>query len=195
MEIYIQATKRKPVYYDEFINESSPILDKYESNSNEVIFTGDYNIDLLKINEKHKISDYFDMLIEHSFCPKITVPTRLTNTKATLIDNLWCRLSETTLNITAGVLINKFSDHQPYFMLLDNIDTNILTPTYIKVSKQDNISLLNLKNEILASEELHSWSTRPGEDSNVTYNVLHNVIQNTKDRHIPSKLVKNHKKS
>ncbi len=78
--------------------------------------------------------------MEHSFYPKITVPTRLTNTKGTLIDNFLCKLSETTLNTTAGVLINTFSDHQPYFMLLDNIDTKILTPTYIKVSKQDNLS-------------------------------------------------------
>ncbi len=72
---------------------------------------------------------------------------------------------------------------QLYFMLLDNIDTNILAPTYIKVSKQDNLSLLNFKNEIIASEELHSWSTRQEEDPNVTY-------PNAKDKHIPSKLVK-----
>ncbi len=50
--------KESLVYYDEFINEFSLILEKCESNSNEVIFTGDYNIDLLNINEKHKISDY-----------------------------------------------------------------------------------------------------------------------------------------
>ncbi len=75
-------------------------------------------------------------------------------------------------------------------MLLDNIDTNILAPTYIKVSKQDNLSLLNLKNEIIASEELHSVSTRPEEDPNVTYSVLNTAIQNARDRHIPSKLVK-----
>ncbi len=94
------------------------VLEQYDSNSNEVIFTGNYNIDPLKINEKHKISDYFDILIEHNFHPKITVPTRLTNTKGTLIDNFLCKLSEATPNTTAGVLINKFSDHQPYFMLL-----------------------------------------------------------------------------
>ncbi len=107
------------------------------------------------------------MLMEHSFYPKTTVPPRLTNAKSTLIDNLLCKLSETTLNTAAGVLINTLSDHQLYFMLLDNIDTNILAPTYITISKQDNLSLLNLKNEILASEELHSLSTRPEKDPNV----------------------------
>ena len=191
--------KENLVYYDEFIKEFSTILGKYESNSYEVIFTGDYNINLLKINEKLKISEYFDMLMEHSFYPKITVPTRLTNTKGTLIDNFLCKLSEATLDTIAGVLINRFSDHQPYFILLDNINTKILPPTYVKISKQDNLSMQNFKNEIIASEEIHSLSTRPEEDPNVTYSVLHTVIQNAKDRHLPSKLVKfdkhKHKKS
>ncbi len=128
------------------------------------------------------------MLMEHSFYPIITVPTRLTNTKGSLIDNYLCKLSEATLNITAGVLINTFSVHQPYFMLLDNIDTKLFAPTYIKVSKQGNLCLINLKNEIIASEELHSLSKRREENPNVTYSVLHRVIQKAKDRHIPSKL-------
>ncbi len=85
IRIINRPQKENIVYYDDFINEISPILEKYESNSNGVIFTGDYNIDLLKIIEKPKLSDCFDMLMEYSFCSKITVPTRLTNTKGTLI--------------------------------------------------------------------------------------------------------------
>ncbi len=55
--------------------------------NSEIIFTGDFNIDLLKINDKHVISEYFDMLTSHSFYPKITVPTRMTNNNGTLIEN------------------------------------------------------------------------------------------------------------
>ncbi len=74
--------------YREFIKEFSSILDKLESNNNVVIITGDFNIDLLKINDKPIISEYFDLLTSHSFYPKITVPTRLTNNHGTLIDNI-----------------------------------------------------------------------------------------------------------
>ncbi len=134
--------------------------------------------------------DYLDMFMEHSFYPQITLSTRLTNTKGTLLDNFLCKLCEATLNTTtAGVLINKCWDHQPYFMLLDNIDRKILVPTYIKVSKQDTLFFSKCKNEIIASDELHSLTRRPEEDPNVTYSVLHAVIQNANDRHIPSKLV------
>ncbi len=34
-------------------------------------------------------------------------------------------------------------------------------------------SLINYENEIIASQELHSLITRPEEDHNVTYSVLH----------------------
>ncbi len=42
--------------YNEFMKEFSSILDKLESNNNEVIITGNLNIDLLKINYKPIIS-------------------------------------------------------------------------------------------------------------------------------------------
>ncbi len=58
------------------------------------------------------------MLTSNSFYPKITVPTRLTNTRGTLIDHFLCKLTDNTINITSGVLIKRFSDHQPYFILL-----------------------------------------------------------------------------
>ncbi len=66
-------------------------LNKFESNGCESIVTGDFNIDLLKINDKRVISDYFDMLSSHSFCLKITIPT---NNNGTLIGNFECKLTE-----------------------------------------------------------------------------------------------------
>ncbi len=85
-------------------------------------FAGDFNINLLKMNDKHVIIEYFDMLTSHSFYPKITVPIRLTNNNGPLIDNFFCKLTESTLDTTSGVLINRLSDHQPYFILLNNVD-------------------------------------------------------------------------
>ncbi len=64
-------------FYNEFISELSPVLKSLEKNKSEVIVSGDFNIDLLKINNKQVFSDYFDMLTNNSLCPKITLPTRL----------------------------------------------------------------------------------------------------------------------
>ncbi len=59
--------------YNEFIREISPMLEQLENNKNEVIIAGDFNIYLLKINDKHVISEYFDALTSHTFYLNITL--------------------------------------------------------------------------------------------------------------------------
>ncbi len=182
--------------YNEFINEFSQILNTLESNNTDVIIAGDFNIDLLKINEKQVFGDYFDMLTSHSFYPKITLPTRLSNKHGTLIDNFFCKLTETTLDTTSGILINKFSDHQPYFTVLNNIQLKDSPPLYVKINKKDKESINKFHNEILKSNQLHSFNANYTQDPNINYNILHSVIQNT---HMPQKVIKydkrKHKKS
>ncbi len=77
----------------------------------ECIITGDFNIDLLQINEKEIFSEFFDTLTDSSFYPKITLPTRYSNKHGTLIHNIFCKLTDSTINTTSGILVKKISDH------------------------------------------------------------------------------------
>ncbi len=74
------------------------MLSTLQNNNNEVIVAGDFNINLLQINDRHVFGEYFDMVTSHSFYPKITLPTRLSNNHAILIDNFFCKLTDTTLD-------------------------------------------------------------------------------------------------
>jgi exonuclease III len=91
--------------YRQFIQEFTPILKTLENMNSEAIITGELNIDLLKINEREVFSDFFDTLTENSFYPKITFPTRFSNKHGTLLDNFFCKLTDSTLNTTSGILI------------------------------------------------------------------------------------------
>ncbi len=137
------------------------------------------------------------MLTSHSFYPKITLPTRLSNNHATLIDNYFCKLTETMLDTTLGILIKTFSDHQPYFILLNNIKHKTHKPKYIKLSKQDTESIEGFHQEILNSAKHLNLNNNYNMNPNINYNVLHEIIQQAKIKHIPEKLVKfnkyNHK--
>ena len=62
-----------------FIMELEPILQELSSTNAEVLICGDYNINLLKVNGEAHFSDFLDMVLGHSFYPKITIPTRLNN--------------------------------------------------------------------------------------------------------------------
>ena len=64
-----------------FIHEFSSIVSLLEHNcKNSIIIAGDFNINLLKLNENDIYSSYFDSLISHSLFPQITFPTRVTST-------------------------------------------------------------------------------------------------------------------
>ena len=100
-----------------FIQEIEPILKELEKSNTESILTGDLNINLLKINDKPIFNEFLDTVISHSFYPKITLPTRLTTQRGTLLDIFYCKLSNATADMKTSILVSEISDHFPYFFL------------------------------------------------------------------------------
>ena len=45
----------------EFCQELNPVISNISKNNNDVVITGDFNIDLLQINERSEIQKYFDL--------------------------------------------------------------------------------------------------------------------------------------
>ena len=75
----------------QFINEFTLLivsLEKYRLNIN---LAGDYNLNLLKISNNELCNEFFDLITSHSLLPQITLPTRLSQTSGTLIDNILCK--------------------------------------------------------------------------------------------------------
>ncbi len=154
------------------------------------LLAGDFNINLLKINKKPKISEYFDMLTNHSFFPKISLSIK----HGTLIDNFVCKLTENTIHITSGILVKKFfSDHQPNFTLLDKFSINNATSKYININKPDSESKKKFKEELQESIKRLNLDIDPNLDPNINYNILHDTIQSAKELHLPSKIVRYNK--
>ncbi len=118
------------------------------------------------------------MLTHHNLYPKLILPTRLSHIHGTLIDNVLCKLSETTLDITSGILIKKFSDHQPYFTIPNNINVKYHKPKNIKLTKQDNESKQQFHYEILLCLEHENLINDITQEPNINYNILHYIVQN-----------------
>ncbi len=142
------------------------VISNLGNESTDVIVTGDTNIDLLKINEREVFSDFFDSVTSHSFYPSITLPTRFSNTRGTLIDNFFYKLSNTALNASSGILIKQFSDHKPYFMCLDKLNKNNPPPKFVKIKIQNNKSINNLCTELTNSNIINKLNTSPNADPN-----------------------------
>ena len=182
------------------INEFSSIVSSLEHNcKNSLIIAGDFNINLLKLNENDMYSSYFDALISHSLFPQITFPTRFTRTNGTLIDNFFCKLSQSMLESTAGILIKKLSDHQPYFMLINTSLKTEPPPKFVKINVLNDDAMHKVKNEIKSYDTYNKLNKNPNADTNLNYDIIFNDIVRAKDKHMPTKLVKfnkyKHKKS
>ena len=78
----------------------------------------------------------------------------------TLTDNFFCKLSKSTIYTIPGILINTFSDHQPYFICLNTISYEAPPPKYIRVTYE------------------------------AISNILHDSIERAKYAHLPDKIVK-----
>ena len=75
----------------QFCQEIAPIISDVSNGSSNFIVTGDFNIDLLQINERSDFQKYFDIFVTHGMFPKITVPTRSSKSNASLIDQMFCK--------------------------------------------------------------------------------------------------------
>ena len=107
-----------------FIEDIEPILQDLNSHNSVVFMCGDFNINILKINDEKHFADFLDTMLAYSFYPQITFPTRLNNTSgATLIDNIYHKLSSRLNKTMSGIITDPMSDHFPYFMCLNITET------------------------------------------------------------------------
>src|SRR6218665_2550142 len=55
----------------------------------ELVIAGDFNVDLLKVNDHYETSQFYNCLTTYQLFPSITRPTRITSHSQTLIDNIF----------------------------------------------------------------------------------------------------------
>ena len=77
---------------------------------------GDFNLDLLRSSTHRPTSDYLGEFTSGGFYPLISLPTRLTDTTATLIDNIWT--NDLGAKIGSGLVTVRLSDHLPVFAFI-----------------------------------------------------------------------------
>ena len=169
-----------------FKSDIEPILQGISISNNEALICGDYNIYLLKINGEAHFSEFFDTMLGHSFYPKITLPTRTSG--ATLIDNIYCKLSSQTLTTSAGIILDELSDHYPYFLGIDNLNIKPMKPPRRVKQKIDNARAMeNIRDDMLDSNITKNLNRDLFADPNENYNILHCHLKSLKDEHMPEK--------
>ena len=82
------------------------------------ILTGNFNVNLISYNKKRGTYNFLELLFNHNFTPQITLPTRVTEISATLIDNIF--VNNPSFKYLSGNITTSISDHLPQFIILEN---------------------------------------------------------------------------
>ena len=150
--IVIGCIYRHPRYnINEFLTYIEKCLNVLGKENKEVYLCGDFNIDLLKIDENNSYQEFYNILCTYGYLPKIIIPTRVTNLNSSLIDNIFSNnLSDTSFS---GNILLTLSEHFSQFLSVKRfIDYNkikIFQRDYTKFnpnSFRDDVSIQNFNN-------------------------------------------------
>ena len=132
-------------------------------------------------------------MISHSFYPKITLPTRLSNNRGTLIDNIYCMLSSKSINSSSGILISCLSHHLPYFLSI-NCKNREIHDKFIYTNRHSSDSFNKFKEAVAAAEILEKINGDINENPNYNKNIIQNTLVTLKQKYLPSKKVRFNKR-
>ena len=159
---------------DNFTSELESLLARTKIGSKLFLLTGDFNLNLL--NLKHvATNNYFNMLVSQGLTPTITLPTRVTEFSATLIDNIYINCLKYLLNST--IIADDTSDHFPILLELSRLEKNVDTYKCEMYRSYDNGSIDKFSHLV----EMHSWSDfiyqcEKQTDSSLLYDLFLNDI-------------------
>ena len=169
-----------------------PIVDTLDKENCTALFSGDFNINLLEINDREKYQEYFDLFVTRAFYPKLTLPTRFSKKRATLIDQIFCRTADINQKSTSGIFVSNLSDHLHYFVCLDVCKKKRQGPSkFIKVNpKLDSNVVDALCHDIRSSLIQAPLNADMLANPNENYNRFEQILSESRLKHLPSKFVK-----
>jgi len=180
-----------------FNREIEILLDVLKGYEN-IMLMGDFNINLLDINTNQDFQTFLDICFSHSLCPKITLPSRVANRSATLIDNIFVK-SKHPLHGNSFILCTDISDHFPIFSsfpmgLMTNPETGNKTGKHIYISKHGPGELETFKHELHNLSLYRTIDKSVNADPNENYNIINNALYDLSLKCFPVKKVRLNKK-
>ena len=96
----------------------SPFLQLVSKENKSIVLLGDFNINLLNFDNSTEVGTFIDTLESYSLLPQVTLPTRITETSQTLIDNIFT--TSIDRKCVSGNVLHSISDHLPQFFCISS---------------------------------------------------------------------------
>ena len=181
-----------------FIDEISEILTELCKSNSTLVLSVNFNIDLLKVKEKLLFRNYLESLASLGFFPTLTLPTRITEGSATLIDQVFTNNDKKDFHLS-GIIFSNISDHFPYFYCINTLNEYKKHIKFIYSKNNNKKNIDNIYSEVVKTDIMHLLDPDPNRDPNFNYNILEQIITSSVNKHMPIKKFKfnkhKHKKS
>ena len=181
---------RPPRYHvktlSDFSDDFSLCFEKITKRCLEVIAVGDYNIDLLKISENNSYRLFFETICSLGMLPRLTLPTRIDRNSRTLIDNAFCKVSCDLSDLSAGILVDRLSDHHAYFITFNYLI--FLLPKKREIIEARSFKPIDCERfrAELGSESFFNMHDIPLETSaEEAYNIFSDKFDSLMNKHFP----------
>ena len=164
-------------------NYISPFLQQISKENKRLVLLGDFNINLLNFNDVDSVKNFVDTLESSFLLPSISLPTRVTATSSTLIDNIFFSLSK--YKVSSRNLLIGISDHLPQYLIFEQ-NTYACTSKpiqYIDWKKFD-------KDRFTSDFRNIDWNNLLSlglQDPDTAFNNFFNSVNALVDQHVPIK--------
>ena len=146
---------------------------------------GDYNINLLNYDVHKNTAEFTDMMYANSFIPLVTRPTRITQSSATLIDNIFTNDLENLATSMQGILVADITDHFPVAYIntkYSNLEKEITVLKRVSTVRNRTLFLNAISN--LDWSDIYSSS-----DTQSAFSAFHGKLIKLYDLYIPKQKV------
>ena len=133
---------------DEFNFLFECLMQKISKENKEIYLIGDFNLDLLKIDDENEIEHFYNIISSNLLVPHITIPTRITPTSKTLIDNIFSNNLD-FVRAKSGNITITISDHMPQFIIIPKIINRVFNKHEMYKRDTKNIDKVNFIADVI----------------------------------------------
>ena len=168
---------------DEFNILFECLMERFSKENKEIYLIGDFNLDLLKIDDENEIEDFYNIISSNLLESHITIPTGITQISKTLIDNIFSNNLDFA-RIKSGNITITISDHMPQFIIIPKIIKRVFKKQVMYKWDTKNIDKVNFIADVINI----NWDTDlevNKYDPNYSFNNLDKQINDIIDVYAP----------
>ena len=174
-----------------FIAELSPIIEALQKENTYASLVGDFNINLLQINERETYEEYLDLMCTNTFYPKFSLPTRYSKNSCSLIDQMFFKVPlKEDIEFSSSIIVSRISDHFQCIANLKILKRDTKHPKFTHARPMNDHAIQRFKDDLSNSCISSVLNPNLMTDPNTEFEKFEKIVSSYFDKHFPVKLSK-----